>query len=83
MNLREILNSLLRQNLINVVVEDVRRLDGLTGRGHEVLEYFNKAQILLAMSSERRRSSTWIFTSLFIYKTTLILLPVLLSNAFL
>lgn len=58
MNLREILNSLLGQNLINVVMEDGRRLYRLTERGREVLEYFNKAQILLAMSSERKKGST-------------------------
>ncbi|MEM2320557.1 MAG: hypothetical protein QXS79_01530 [Candidatus Bathyarchaeia archaeon] len=47
MNLREILNSILRQNLVNVVIEDSWRLYRLTERGRGVLEYFNKAQILL------------------------------------
>lgn len=53
-NSREILKLLLKHNLINVVEENGRRIYKLTERGYEVLEHFNRAQILLALEGRRR-----------------------------
>ncbi|MBS7605874.1 MAG: winged helix-turn-helix domain-containing protein [Candidatus Bathyarchaeia archaeon] len=53
-NSREILNFLLRQNLISVVDENGRKSYRLTERGREVLEYFSKAQILLTAGGRKR-----------------------------
>lgn len=53
-NLREILNSLIKRNLVCVIEEDGRKMYKLTERGREVLEYFNKAQMLLTSRGERK-----------------------------
>lgn len=54
-NLKEILNFLLKQNFISVVDEDGRKTYRLTERGREVLEYFSRAQTLLTTSGERKK----------------------------
>lgn len=53
-NSREILGSLLRQNLISVVEKNGRKIYKLTERGREVLEHFSRAQMLLVMDGKRR-----------------------------
>lgn len=55
MNLKEILNSLLKQNLISVIEENGRRVYGLTDRGRDFLEYLSRAQMLLVSGGEKRR----------------------------
>lgn len=54
-NLKEILNFLLKQNFISVVDEDGRKTYRLTERGREVLEHFSRAQMLLTTSGERKK----------------------------
>jgi len=55
-NSREILNSLLEQNLITVIENNNRRIYKITERGREILEYFDKAPDLLMI--HRKRKST-------------------------
>ncbi|MEM2273107.1 MAG: winged helix-turn-helix domain-containing protein [Candidatus Bathyarchaeia archaeon] len=55
-NSREILNSLLKQNLVSVIEENGRRLYKLTEKGREVLEHFSRAQTLLVIGERKRRA---------------------------
>jgi len=47
--LKEILNSLINQNLIRVIDEDNRKTYEITEKGTDVLRYFEKAEDLLVV----------------------------------
>ena len=51
--LKEILNSLLDQDMIRVIETEKRRIYEITERGRDVLRYFEKAQSLLVIEKIR------------------------------
>ncbi|MEM2342104.1 MAG: archaellum operon transcriptional activator EarA family protein [Candidatus Bathyarchaeia archaeon] len=58
MNSREILNSLVEQNLVTVIENNNRRIYRITERGRKVLEYFENAPNIFLIYRRRRGSSS-------------------------
>jgi len=52
--LKEILNSLINQDLIMMIEKENRRTYGITEKGRNVLRYFEKAQDLLVIQERYR-----------------------------